>query len=438
MNRANFGLIKLVTYIPNVGEQSKRLGALLENSIIDLCSADKSIPNDMRSFLALNSTDKWSKVINVINNINNRRIPIENCKIKAPIEPGKIICIGLNYKEHANEAKMAIPKEPIVFSKFDNAICGPNDSIIKPVESDEVDYEVELVVVIGKQAKNVSESDALQYVAGYTVGNDVSARDWQLRKNNSQWLLGKTFDTFAPIGPSIVINPEVAALSDDTYFDPNNLSIKCTLNGQVVQNSTTKEFIFNIQTVVSYLSKLFTLNPGDIIFTGTPSGVGFIRKPNPIFLKSGDVIKCEIEELGSLVNNLQNKVILLFIYYLFILFLNYQVVQVKVICIFDETTSSASEFNDVPSLCLVTEGILYHIDSTQLSSVTNLTKLTYKDDSLKLKSEFVSDNSMHNHVATINGSINPLKGVDSIDLSAQVGIRLTLLTNFSWILIDKY
>ncbi|KAM9978113.1 hypothetical protein ACTFIY_011890 [Dictyostelium cf. discoideum] len=305
MNRANFGLIKLVTYIPNVGEQSKRLGALLENSIIDLCSADKSIPNDMRSFLSLNSTDKWSKVINVINNINNRRIPIENCKIKAPIEPGKIICIGLNYKEHANEANMAIPKEPIVFSKFDNAICGPNDSIIKPVESDEVDYEVELVVVIGKQAKNVSESDALQYVAGYTVGNDVSARDWQLRKNNSQWLLGKTFDTFAPIGPSIVINPEVAALSDDTYFNPNNLSIKCTLNGQVVQNSTTKEFIFNIETVVSYLSKLFTLNPGDIIFTGTPSGVGFIRKPNPIFLKSGDVIKCEIEELGSLVNNVK-------------------------------------------------------------------------------------------------------------------------------------
>ncbi|EGC37060.1 hypothetical protein DICPUDRAFT_46773 [Dictyostelium purpureum] len=303
MNRANFGLIKLVTF-----ETSgvKRLGALLENSIVDLCLADKSIPSDMKSFLSSTSNDKWTKVISVLNNFNNKRIPVENVKLKAPIDnPEKIICIGLNYKEHAIESKMPIPQEPIIFSKFNNSIASQGDDIVLPKDTDQVDYEVELVVVMGKQCKNVSEKEALNYVAGYTIGNDISARDLQLGRNNGgQWLRGKSCDTFAPIGPAIIVNPDIAALTDDIYFNPNSLSIKCTLNGQVVQNSTTKEFIFNVQKVISYLSSYMTLQPGDIIFTGTPSGVGFTRKP-AIFLKSGDNIKCEIEELGVLVNNVK-------------------------------------------------------------------------------------------------------------------------------------
>jgi len=307
MNRnSTLGLIKLVTFERN---KTRKLGVLLDNNVLDIGLIDKTIPCDMKSFLSNNDTEKWNKLVKIIKeNTNNTQYlySLDNDKVllKSPIDnPEKVIGIGLNYREHAIEGGFNIPSEPVVFSKFTSSIIGPNESIVKPKESQEVDYEVELVVVIGKTAKNVDKDNALDYVAGYTVGNDVSARDWQLKKNNNQWLLGKTFDTFAPIGPSIVVNPSMASLySGETFLDPNNLNLKCILNGQVLQDSSTKDFIFPVQEVVSYLSKIFTLSPGDVIFTGTPQGVGFTRKP-PIFLKPGDIVECQVEHIGSLTND---------------------------------------------------------------------------------------------------------------------------------------
>jgi len=205
----------------------------------------------------------------------------------------KIVCIGLNYRNHAIESGMEIPSEPIVFSKFTSAIVGPEEPICLPASSSKVDYEVELVVVVDRRAKDVSKAEAMDYVAGYTVGNDVSARDWQLKKPGGQWMMGKTFDSFAPIGPAIVTTDEIP--------NPESLAIKLRLNGETLQDSTTGELIFGIAEVVSYLSQVFTLEPGDLVFTGTPPGVGFARKP-PIFLKAGDICEAEIEGLGVLRN----------------------------------------------------------------------------------------------------------------------------------------
>jgi 2-keto-4-pentenoate hydratase/2-oxohepta-3-ene-1,7-dioic acid hydratase in catechol pathway len=230
------------------------------------------------------------------------KVPLATVKLLAPIlSPGKIVCIGLNYADHAAECGAEIPKRPVVFSKYATAICGENDQVVLPKCSTEVDYEVELVVVIGEKCKSVSEADAMKYVAGYTVGNDVSARDWQLGKETSewpaggggQWMAGKTFDTFAPIGPAIVTTEEVP--------DPHSLYCKCTVNGEVLQDSTTAQLIFKIPQIISFLSGLFTLSPGDIIFTGTPPGVGMGRKPQK-WMKPGDVMTCEIEHLGALTN----------------------------------------------------------------------------------------------------------------------------------------
>lgn len=207
--------------------------------------------------------------------------------------PEKIICIGLNYADHAKESGAAIPAEPVVFSKFATALRGHGDEIVLPTASDSVDYEAELVVVIGKKAKLVTESEAMNYVAGYTCGHDVSARDWQKHKPGGQWLCGKSFDSFAPIGPHFV--------SADEVPDPHNLRIQLRLNGQTMQDSNTKQLIFNVPQLIAYLSQVCTLKPGDLIFTGTPPGVGAARKP-PVFLKHGDVAEVEIEGLGTLRN----------------------------------------------------------------------------------------------------------------------------------------
>jgi len=178
------------------------------------------------------------------------------------------------------------------FKIFPSAIIGNGDNIIKPEETNELDWEVELVAVIGKEGKNIKESEALDYIFGYTVGNDVSARDWQLKKGGGQWLLGKTWDTFAPIGPAIVTKVN----------DPHNLGIRCILNGKSVQDSNTKQFIFNLNQMISYASRVFTLKPGDLIFTGTPPGVGMGRKPQ-VWMKPGDKVTVEIDEIGSITNN---------------------------------------------------------------------------------------------------------------------------------------
>lgn len=211
-------------------------------------------------------------------------------RLAEPVKrPGKIICIGLNYRKHAEESGMAVPTEPVVFFKATSSIVGPNDQIVIPKNSKKTDWEVELGVVIGKRANYVSEEDALDYVAGYVLHNDVSEREFQLERGG-QWVKGKSCDTFAPLGPYLVTKDEVA--------NPNNLNLWLTLNGKKLQDGNTDDFIFNVQEVISYLSQYMSLMPGDIISTGTPEGVGFGFKP-PFYLKEGDVIELGIEGLGQ-------------------------------------------------------------------------------------------------------------------------------------------
>lgn len=213
----------------------------------------------------------------------------------APVhDPHKIICLGLNYRDHATETAAAIPREPIVFSKYATALIGHDAAIVLPAVSQEVDYEAELVIVIGRKGKNIPAASAREYVAGFAVGNDVSARDWQLKKDGKQWMIGKTFDTFAPIGPVLVTADEVPL--------PHNLPIRLKLNGQTMQDSNTSQMIFHYDDIIAYLSQVFTLEPGDLIYTGTPPGVGMARKP-PVFLKGGDLIEVEIGDLGVLRNS---------------------------------------------------------------------------------------------------------------------------------------
>jgi len=215
---------------------------------------------------------------------------IEEVKLLTPIEVPNIIAIGLNYRKHALESGIKLPERPIIFLKSTTSVIGPNEEIILPDNAaDEVDYEAELAIVIGKKAKNVSVEDAEEYILGYTCANDVSARDCQIRIDK-QWARAKSFDTFCPLGPWI-----------ETKLDADNVSISSTLNGKVMQNSNTSDMIFNTKELVSYISSNMTLLPGTIIMTGTPEGVGFARKP-PVFLQSGDEIVIEIEGLGSLRN----------------------------------------------------------------------------------------------------------------------------------------
>ncbi len=263
------------------------LGARSNGTIIDL----SSIAADTRSFLeggaqALKAAEAAIGA--------GGGVDADSARILAPIlNPEKIICIGLNYADHAAESGMPIPEEPIIFSKYTSSIIGPGGEIRVPPTSQKTDYEVELVVVIGTGGRDISEADAMNYVAGYTVGHDVSARDYQLEKPGGQWMLGKTFDTFAPIGPDIVTSDEVA--------DPHTLAIRCELNGETVQDSNTAQLIFNVPQLIAYLSHVFTLAPGDLIFTGTPPGVGMARDPQ-IWLKPGDKVVCEVEGLGRLEN----------------------------------------------------------------------------------------------------------------------------------------
>lgn len=207
--------------------------------------------------------------------------------------PEKIICIGLNYRDHAIETGAEIPSEPVVFSKFNTSLIGHGDSIKLPRVAHQVDYEAELVVVIGSIAKHVDEADASEHVFGYTCGHDVSARDWQKGRPGGQWLLGKSFDTFAPLGPCLVTRDELP--------DPSDVRVRLHLNGETLQDSTTAQLIFGIPCLISHLSQIFTLRPGDLIFTGTPPGVGAARTP-PKFLHPGDECRVEIEGIGTLTN----------------------------------------------------------------------------------------------------------------------------------------
>jgi 2-keto-4-pentenoate hydratase/2-oxohepta-3-ene-1,7-dioic acid hydratase in catechol pathway len=216
-------------------------------------------------------------------------------KLLAPIMPTGIICIGLNYRQHAAETGAKIPTWPVVFMKQLGTVQNPGDPIELPtkLKSNEVDYEAELAVVIGKKAKNVSKANALDYVLGYTCANDVSARDWQKQFGGSQWCRGKTFDTFCPLGPVLVTKDEVP--------NPNALGIKMILNGETMQDWNTNDMIFDVPTLIEFLSGSTTLLPGTVILTGTPHGVGAARTP-PVFLKHGDSCTVEIEKIGALTN----------------------------------------------------------------------------------------------------------------------------------------
>ncbi|MCG7404102.1 MULTISPECIES: ureidoglycolate lyase [Caballeronia] len=203
---------------------------------------------------------------------------------------GKFVCIGLNYADHAAESNLPVPTEPVIFNKWTSAICGPNDDVEIPRNSVKTDWEVELGVVIGKEAKYVDEANALDYVAGYCVINDVSEREWQL-EHGTQWDKGKGFDTFGPIGPWLVTKDEVA--------DPQKLDLWLEVDGKRYQNGNTKTMVFTVAQLVAYLSKVMSLQPGDVISTGTPPGVGMGVKPNPVFLKAGQTMKLGIQGLGE-------------------------------------------------------------------------------------------------------------------------------------------
>lgn len=203
---------------------------------------------------------------------------------------GKFICIGLNYADHATESGAAIPTEPVIFNKWTSAICGPNDAVEIPRGSSKTDWEVELGVVIGKAAKYITEAQALEHVAGYCVVNDVSEREWQIERGGT-WDKGKGFDTFGPIGPWLVTRDEVP--------DPQNLSMWLDVDGKRFQNGNTKTMIFTVAQIVAYVSQCMSLQPGDIISTGTPPGVGLGIKPNPVYLKAGQTMRLGIEGLGE-------------------------------------------------------------------------------------------------------------------------------------------
>jgi 2-keto-4-pentenoate hydratase/2-oxohepta-3-ene-1,7-dioic acid hydratase in catechol pathway len=220
-------------------------------------------------------------------------VPLDSVTLGPPVpDPDKIICLGLNYKDHAAEAGMKLPAAPVLFPKYRNALIGPNDDIhVPPVAAAKVDYEVELAVIIGKRASRVAEKDALSYVAGYSCFNDVSARDLQMQ--TSQWAPGKAIDTFAPMGPGIVSAAHIG--------DPQDLTLKTRVNGRELQNDSTKLMIFSVAYTIAFITSFMTLEPGDIIATGTPAGVGFTRNP-PVALVDGDVVEVEIEKIGVLRN----------------------------------------------------------------------------------------------------------------------------------------
>ncbi len=218
-------------------------------------------------------------------------------RIRAPIlNPEKIICIGLNYRDHCAEQNIPLPNNPILFSKFSTAIIGPEDKIRRPKLTNQLDFEGELAFMIGKRGRGISSAEAMDYVAGYTIFNDVSARDIQFA--DRQWLRGKTFDTFAPMGPFLVTKDEVE--------DPHRLDIKVRVNGRIMQDSNTRNMIFDIPYLINFVSQVLTLSPGDVIATGTPAGVGVFRKP-PLFLQDGDEVVVEIEKLGSLRNTVTDE-----------------------------------------------------------------------------------------------------------------------------------
>jgi ureidoglycolate lyase len=273
--------MKLLRYGPAGQEKPGILDAA--GAIRDLSGVVPDITGDVLSPAAL------AKIAAV--DVNSLPKVAGNPRLGSPVTGMKnLICIGLNYADHAAETGAPIPKEPIVFLKSLNALQGPNDDVVIPRGSVKTDYEVELCIIIGTRAKYVSEDQAMDHVAGYAVGNDVSEREWQAERGGA-WDKGKGFDTFGPLGPWLVTKDEIP--------DPQNLAMYCDVDGVREQNGSTKTMIFGVKQIVSYVSQCITLNPGDVIFTGTPPGVGLGKKPTPIFLKAGQTMKLGIAGLGE-------------------------------------------------------------------------------------------------------------------------------------------
>lgn len=295
--------MKLVTYQTT---KHSKIGLMLADQIVDLQATysampdtDASMPDSMIDLLAEGDAG-LAKVRAVLDHVQadgaGRYDSIENVTLLPPVlNPGKVLALGRNYAAHAAEGGSAPPDFPMLFHKTAGSLLGAGGTIIIPPVTSKVDYEAELVVIIGRECKEVSEADALDYVAGYTVGNDVSARD--LQRRTTQFTAGKMLDTFGPIGPALVTSDELS--------DPSNLQIQARLNGEVMQDSNTKMMIFNVPFTVSYISQIVALQPGDVIFTGTPEGVGFARNP-PVWLKEGDEITIEVERVGVLTNTVAN------------------------------------------------------------------------------------------------------------------------------------
>ncbi len=283
--------MKLVSY-KSTGEQA-HLGAIKDDRIVNLHRASAGeLPDDMLEFLK--AGEVAMQTARDLLGTADDGIPADSVKLLSPVtNPSKIIAIGLNYMDHIREADIGVPELATMFCKYPSAIIGTDADIHwSRGLTQQVDYEAELAVVIGKAAKDVSEANAYDYIAGYMNCNDVSARDLQFRPGD-QWLRGKCLDSFCPLGPCLVTSDEID--------DPHNLSIKCMLNGQLMQDSNTREMIYRIPYLIEYLSEAFTLLPGDVIATGTPHGVGAFRDP-PIWLGQGDVVSVEVEGLGSLTN----------------------------------------------------------------------------------------------------------------------------------------
>jgi 2-keto-4-pentenoate hydratase/2-oxohepta-3-ene-1,7-dioic acid hydratase in catechol pathway len=293
--------MRLVTYSNN---RERRTGAMLDDdNILDLNRASGgALPVDMLALLGLGD-EGIAKARSVLQAASAAAkagasatglivsLVQPGVRLEAPVpRPGKALAIGLNYRDHAEESGQALPKYPVVFSKVSTCITGPDMPVHKPRASNSVDWEAELVFVIGTRGRHIGAADAFAHVAGYMCGNDVSVRDWQF--HNPTWMIGKGFDTHGPTGPWLVTRDEV---------EPSGLDIKCYVNGEQVQSSNTKHLIFEIPALIEYLSTAFTLEPGDIVFTGTPAGVGVSRKP-PVYLKAGDRMRVEIEGLGVLEN----------------------------------------------------------------------------------------------------------------------------------------
>ena len=279
--------MKLVTYYSKRG---LRVGAIKGKDIVDLTSVAKTMIE-----LIVGGKDKLKQARAVLKDAKSARVPLKGTRLASPIpRPGKILCSGINYKGHAAENPNAkMPTEPFFFAKLPNAVIGDGDVIAYPPQTQQLDYEVEFTVVIGKQLRNAKEEDVMASLFGYTLLHDVSARDVQFKDN--QITLGKNFDGFCPIGPCIVTTDEMK--------DPANVRLLSRLNGKTMQNGTTADWLFSLPGLISHLSRVMTLEPGDVVSTGTPAGVGIFQKP-PVFMKVGDMVEIEAEGIGILRNTI--------------------------------------------------------------------------------------------------------------------------------------